>query len=73
MAAIANDQARELEPNRPEDFNLQQDTTHAAPANPSDMRDPATWIRQVAGPPAHYTWGLPSDFPTMAGGSPNGG
>eukprot|EP00972_Heterocapsa_arctica_P022562 3319281-Heterocapsa_arctica.AAC.1 len=71
MAAIADDQIRELEPNRPEDFNLQQDITHEVPANPSSMLDPATWTKLVAGPPA-YAWGGPADLPTTAGGRPNG-
>eukprot|EP00972_Heterocapsa_arctica_P104153 15349357-Heterocapsa_arctica.AAC.1 len=45
MEAIANDQARELEPNRPEDYNLPHDAAHELPANRSDMCDPATWTQ----------------------------
>eukprot|EP00972_Heterocapsa_arctica_P077769 11472700-Heterocapsa_arctica.AAC.1 len=69
MEAIANDQARELEPNRPEDFNLPQDITLEVPVNRSNMRDPATWTQLAMAPPTHYTWGL---FSATAGGRPNG-
>eukprot|EP00972_Heterocapsa_arctica_P105090 15484571-Heterocapsa_arctica.AAC.1 len=72
MEAIANDQTRELEAHRPGDFNLQQDATHEAPANPSSMHDPATWVKQVPGPPPQFAWGRPGDLPSTAGGVPNG-
>eukprot|EP00972_Heterocapsa_arctica_P090373 13330749-Heterocapsa_arctica.AAC.1 len=36
------------------------------------MLDPATWIKQVPGPPLQFTWGRPGDLPSTAGGVPNG-